>query len=148
MADRPNFRDTEHLYRVFDAIFQDFFTDEEIAPRLRESGLIVQWVYKDPDGVVTFNLRDEPRPGFHGDWQLGETTWTPDVTTFQSAAFGLAFIQGMENPMTAVARGQVKAKGKIGALLKMVPIGRPLARKVRKTLYRIGEEALVIPKKK
>jgi hypothetical protein len=148
MAERPNFRDTEHLYRVFDAIFQDFFTDEEIAPKLREAGLVIQWVYTDPDGVVTFNLRDAPRPGFHGDWQLGPTTWTPDVTTFQSASFGLAFIQGMENPMTAVARGQVKAKGKIGALLRMVPIGRPLARKVRKTLYRIGEEALVIPKKK
>jgi hypothetical protein len=147
MADRPNFRDADHLYRVFDAIFSDFFSDPELGARLRESGLIVQWAYRDPDATVTFNLRDEPRPGFFADWQLGATTWTPDVTTFQTAAFGLAFLQGRENPMTAVARGQVKAKGKIGALLKLVPIGRPLARKVRATLRRIGEDALVIPKK-
>jgi hypothetical protein len=147
MAGRPNFRDADHLYRVFDAIFSDLFADPEVGPRLRDSGLIVQWAYTDPDATVTFNLRDAPRPGFHADWQLGPTTWTPDVTTFQSASFGLGFIQGRENPMTAVARGQVKAKGRIGALLKLVPLGRPMARKVRATLRRIGEDALVIPKK-
>ena len=148
MADRPNFRDTEHLYSVFEAILRDLFTDQDIGPKLRDTGLIVQWVYSDPDAVVTFNLRDKPREGYYADWAFGETDWVPDVTTYQTASFGLAFLQGMENPMVAVTRGKVKAKGKISALMKMIPISRPLARRVRKVLYTTGEEDLVIPSKK
>lgn len=148
MTDRPNFRDAEHLYKVFDHILKNILSDPELGPKLANSKMIIQWVYHDPDAVVTFNFKDAPREGYFGDWAFGPTEWKPDVTTYQSASFGLAFLQGMENPMIAVARGHVKAKGNIAALMKMLPVARPMARRVRKLLYLMGEEALVIPKKK
>jgi len=148
MADKPNFRDAEHLYEVFDHILKDLLSDPELGPKLAKSKMIIQWVYHDPDAIVTFNFKGEPREGYFGDWAFGETEWKPDVTTYQSASFGLAFLQGMENPMTAVARGKVKAKGNLAALLKMLPVARPMARRVRRCLYEMGEEELVIPKKK
>lgn len=148
MTERPNFRDAEHLYKVFDQILRNILSDPELGPQLAKSKMIIQWVYHDPDAIVTFNFKDPPREGYYGDWKFGPCDWIPDVTTYQSASFGLAFLQGMENPMIAVARGQVKAKGNIAALMKMLPIARPMARRVRKILYQIGEEALVIPKKK
>ena len=148
MTAGPNFRDTEHLYKVFDYIMKDLLGDPEFGPKLAKSKMIVRWVYHDPEATITFNLKDSVREGYYGDWVLGPCDWTPDVTTYQSASFGLAFLQGMENPMTAVTRGKVKAKGNIAALMKMLPIARPMARRVRKCLYQMGEEDLVIPKKK
>ena len=148
MAEGPNFRDTEHMYKVFDYILSHLMSDPEFGPKLASMKLIVQWAYTDPDGIITFNLKDAPREGYFGDWAVGPTEWKPDVTTFQTSTFGLAFLQGRENPMIAVTRGKVKAKGNIVALMKLMPTGKPMARLVRQYLRDMGEENLVIPKKK
>jgi len=148
MADAPNFRDADHLYEVFDRVLKDLLSDPDLGPKLAKSNMIIRWVYHEPDATVTFNFKDAPREGYAGDWAFGECDWTPDVTTYQSAAFGLSFLQGMENPMVAVTRGKVKAKGNITSLMKMLPVARAMPRRVRKTLYQMGEEDLVIKKKK
>ena len=121
MAEGPNFRDTAHLYKVFDYILTRFMSDPEIGPKLASLKLVVQWVYDNPDGVVTFNLKDTPREGFFGDWACGPTEWKSDVITYQSAAYGLAFLQGQENPMAGMVRGKIKAKGNVTTLVTMLP---------------------------
>jgi hypothetical protein len=147
MDERPNFRDTEHLYKVFDYILNHLLSDPEIGPKLASTKLIVQWVYHDPDGVVTFNLKDRPREGFYADWALGSTEWKPDVITYKSSTFGLAFLQGRENPLAGMVRGKIKAKGNVMVLMKMLPLGRQMARLVRHYLRDMGEGDLVIPRK-
>lgn len=145
MIVRPNFRDADHLYRVFDELLKDFFSDPEIGPKIRATKLIVQWSYSDPDALVTFNLRDRPREGYWADWRFGESDWKPDVTTYQTASFGLAFLQGAEKTLPAIARRRIRAKGKINALMKLAPIARPLAKRTRQVLRKMGETQLVIP---
>lgn len=148
MAEAPNFRDTAHLYKVFDYILVRLLGDPELGPKLASMKLIVQWVYHDPDGVITFNLKGKPREGCHGDWACGLTEWTPDVITYQSSTYGLAFLQGMENPMAGMVRGKIKAKGNVTLLLKFLPQGRQMARLVRRYLREMGEGDLVIPNPK
>ena len=75
----PIFRDTDHLYQVLGALFDRLSTEPQVANRLLESKLIVRFRYKDPEGIVTVDMRSAPIS-----YRFGESDLEPDVEMIQS----------------------------------------------------------------
>jgi len=85
------FRDTEELYRVMGALFDRLAADPEIAARLGGAGLVVRFVWRDPDGEATVDLRGGVR------YTLGPSELEPDVEMIQSAEVAHRFWLGRLN---------------------------------------------------
>lgn len=113
------FKDAEDVYRYVGGIFEKGLADPEVGPKLSGSGVILQVTYTDPDAVVTVDM-----PG--GKVITGETDLRPNVELFMTADTGNRFWLGKVNLSVALAKGQVRAKGPISKVLKLVPAAKAL----------------------
>jgi putative sterol carrier protein len=100
-------------------------------PRLPESGVILQITYTDPDAVLTVDFAGgEVHEG-------GPVDVRPNVEMFMSADNANQFWLGQLNLSVAMAKGQVRTKGPVSKILKLVPIAKelfpPTGRHSRKT---------------
>ncbi len=140
------FRDTEHLYEVLGAFFDEVRFHPEMGPRLRESRLVVRFVYTDPEGVVTINFVDPPQEeGAFGFYEFGEeVTREPDVTMKQSADFSHRFWHGKVNVIRALATRQIVASGSVQKALKLLPAIRPSFALYPEVLRRLGYEEMIL----
>ena len=98
----PIFRDTDHLYQVLGALFDRLSTEPQVANRLLESKLIVRFRYKDPEGIVTVDMRSAPIS-----YRFGESDLEPDVEMIQSGDTSHQFWQGKLNVARAIATRKV-----------------------------------------
>ncbi|MBU0972589.1 MAG: hypothetical protein KKC20_18225, partial [Proteobacteria bacterium] len=123
-------------------------TDEKIGPKMGRAGIIIKFIYADPDCEIIIDLKNTPeKPGFYGAFYLGETTIKEDVWSKQSADHSHRFWHGFENPIAAVAKGKVKQGGKITAMLKLLPVVRPTFRRFPEILHELGYDDLIVTKK-
>ena len=56
----PIFHDTQHLYHVLGALFDRVRREPEISGQLAQAHLVVRFVFKEPEGAITVDLRREP----------------------------------------------------------------------------------------
>jgi SCP-2 sterol transfer family len=135
----PYFKDADEVYRFIGKLFEDLADDEELAPRFRRANTIVQYRYRDPESVITVKLRE----GEEGRVDLGETDMEPEVVMSMDADTAHRFWLGKVNVTVALARGQMKAKGPVAKILKLVPLVRPVFPRYRAMLEEAGREDLV-----
>jgi putative sterol carrier protein len=137
--DLAYFKDEQEVYDTIGKLFQDLADDEELAPKFRKANVIVQYAYSNPDSVVTVRLQeDQP-----GDVDFGETEMEPDVTMTMEADTAHRFWLGKVNVTVAMARGQIKAKGPVAKILKLVPLTKPIFPRYKAQLEAQGREDLV-----
>ncbi len=114
------FKDSEMLYGVFLEFYELLKNDPRIGPALKKAHLCVQFVYTNPDAVITIDAtKDDPRivrEAFDG---------RPEVTMAMSADFAHAFWHGKVKLVAALTRRQVTARGNLPKALKLLPILRP-----------------------
>ena len=133
------FNDADEVYATIGKLFQDLADDEELAPKFRKANVIVQYVYSNPDSVITVRLQeDQP-----GDVDFGDTGMEPDVTMTMEADTAHRFWLGKVNVTVALARGQMKAKGPVAKILKLVPLTKPIFPRYKSQLEAQGREDLV-----
>ncbi len=133
------FKDDQEVYDTIGKLFQDLAEDEELAPKFRKANTIVQYQYRDPEATITLRLKeDEP-----GDVDLGPTEMEPDVEMSMEADTAHRFFLGKVNVTTALARGQIKAKGPVAKILKLVPLTKPIFPRYKAQLEAQGREDLV-----
>lgn len=113
------FKNADDVYRYVGGIFEKGLADPEVGPKLSSSGVILQITYTDPDSVITVDM-----PA--GEVVTGETDLTPNVELFMSADTGNRFWLGKVNLSLALAKGEVRAKGPISKVLKLVPAAKAL----------------------
>jgi hypothetical protein len=143
------YRDADHLYEIYGVFMEKVLTDPKIAPKLSKSNIIIKFIYTDPDTEITIDLKNKPeKEGFFGNFYLGPTDLKEDVWSKQSADHSHRFWHGMENPVASVTRGKVKQGGKITAMLKLLPIVRPMFQHFPGVLKDLGYEDLIVHKKK
>lgn len=143
------YRDAEHLYEIYGVFMEKVLTDPKIAPKLAKSNIIIKFIYTDPDTEIIIDLKNKPeKQGFFGNYHLGPTDLKEDVWSKQSADHSHRFWHGMENPVASVTRGKVKQGGKITAMLKLLPIVRPMFQHFPVVLEELGYGDLVVRKKK
>jgi putative sterol carrier protein len=133
------FKDADEVYRFLGKLFEDLADDEELAPKFRRANTIVQYQYRNPDSTITVNLME----GGEGQVDLGETSMEPEVVMSMDADTAHRFWLGKVNVTVALARGQMKAKGPVAKILKLVPLVKPVFPRYRKMLEDAGRQDLM-----
>jgi putative sterol carrier protein len=124
------FKDADEVYRYIGRLFEDLAVDEELAPKFRRANTIVQYQYREPESTITVRLIE----GEDGQVDLGETSMEPEVVMTMDADTAHKFWLGKVNVTVALARGQMKAKGPVAKILKLVPLVKPVFPRYRKML--------------
>ena len=133
------FKDADEVYRFIGRLFQDLAKDDELAPKFQRANTIVQYQYRDPESQVTVSLREED----DGRVDLGETTMEPEVVMTMDADTAHRFWLGKVNVTVALARGQMKARGPVAKILKLVPLTKPIFPRYRQMLEDAGRQDLL-----
>ena len=135
----PYFKDADEVYATIGKLFQDLADDEELGPKFRKANTIVRYEFRNPDSVLTVRLQE----GEPGDVDFGDSEMEPDVTMSMEADTAHKFWLGQVNVTVALARGQIKAKGPVAKILKLVPLTKPVFPRYVAQLEAQGREDLV-----
>ena len=133
------FKDAQEVYDTIGKLMADLAKDEELAPKFRKANTIVRYEYRNPESTITVRLQeDQP-----GDVEFGESDMEPDVVMSMEADTAHRFWLGQVNVTVALARGQVKARGPVAKILKLVPLTKPVFPRYRAQLEQQGRSDLV-----
>ena len=133
------FKDADEVYEFIGTLFSDLATDDELGPKFRKANTIVQYRYTNPESVITVKMIE----GEDGQVDLGDTQLEPEVVMSMEADTAHKFWLGKVNVTVALARGQMKAKGPVAKILKLVPLVKPVFPRYRSMLEEKGRTDLV-----
>jgi putative sterol carrier protein len=135
----PYFKDDAEVYQYIGKLFEDLVDDPELAPKFQKANTVVQYQYRNPESTITVKMME----GEDGRVDLGDTQLEPEVVMTMEADTAHKFWLGKVNVTVALARGQMKAKGPVAKILKLVPLVKPVFPRYRKMLEDAGREDLV-----
>ena len=133
------FKDDQEVYQYIGKLFQDLGDDDELGPKFRKADTIVQYKYSNPDSVITVRMQE----GQSGDVDFGDTSMEPEIVMAMEADTAHKFWLGKVNVTMALAKGQMKAKGPVAKILKLVPLVKPAFPRYREMLEKDGREDLI-----
>ncbi len=133
------FKDAQEVYDTIGRLFVDLASDDELGPKFRKADTIVQYQYRDPDSTVTVRLQE----GQPGDVDFGDSEMDPEVVMSMEADTAHRFWLGQVNVTVALARGQIKAKGPVAKILKLVPLTKPVFPRYKAQLESDGRSDLI-----
>jgi putative sterol carrier protein len=133
------FRDADEVYKYIGRLFEQLAEDDELAPKFRKANTIVQYQYRDPESRITVRLQE----GEDGQVDCGETSMEPEVVMTMDADTAHRFWLGKVNVTVALARGQMKARGPVAKILKLVPLTKPIFPRYRALLEEDSREDLL-----
>ena len=115
------FADEADVYRFIGRLFEELAVDPELAPRFRKANTTVQYQLSDPRAQITCRLRPDQEIVV----DLGPSELDPEVVMVLSADTAHRFWMGKVNLTAALARGDIKAKGPVAKILRLVPLVKP-----------------------
>ena len=133
------FNDDQEVYQYIGKLFEDLSVDPELSPKFRKADTIVQYQYRNPESQITVRRKESEEPKV----DLGATDMEPEVVMSMEADTAHKFWLGKVNVTVALARGQMKAKGPVAKILKLVPLVKPVFPRYRQQLAEAGREDLV-----
>ena len=116
----PYFSDENEVYKYLGGAFRLADQQDDVGPKLRAAGITLQLNYTDPAATLTVRFKD-PLEVVDGGQDEGA-----DVKLTMPADIANKYWRGEYNLAVGLAKGQVKAKGPVNKILKMVPITKPL----------------------
>ncbi|CAN5387612.1 SCP2 sterol-binding domain-containing protein [soil metagenome] len=116
----PYYNDAEEIYKFLGGVFRAA-NDTEVGPKLKAADIDLQVYYTDPDAAMTVRLREPAIEVFEA-----ADNEEADVKLYMPADIGNKFWRGEYNLGVGLAKGQVKAKGPVNKILKLVPLTKPL----------------------
>jgi putative sterol carrier protein len=135
----PYFKDADEVYATIGKLFEDLSQDEELAPKFQRANTIVQYQYRNPESQITVKVKE----GEDGQVDCGPTELEPEVVMTMEADTAHRFWLGKVNVTVALARGQMKAKGPVAKILKLVPLVKPVFPRYRAQLEQAGRQDLL-----
>ena len=133
------FKDDQEVYEYIGKLFEDLADDDDLGPKFRKANTIVQYQYRNPESQITVKMLE----GEDGQVDLGPTELEPEVVMTMEADTAHKFWLGKINVTVALARGQMKAKGPVAKILKLVPLVKPVFPRYKAQLEAEGREDLV-----
>lgn len=133
------FGSAQEVYDTIGKLFVELGEDEELGPKFRAANTIVRYEYRDPESAITTRLMDDQGPQV----DFGDTDMEPEIVMTMDADTAHKFWLGDVNPTIALARGQMKAKGPVAKILKLVPLTKPVYPRYRELLEREGRSDLL-----
>jgi len=134
----PYFKDAGEVYQFIGKLFQDLAADDELGPKFRKADTIVQYRYRNPESQITVKMID----GEESLVDFGETRMEPEVVMTMEADTAHRFWLGKVNVTVALARGQMRARGPVAKILKLVPLVKPVFPRYRAMLEAAGRDDL------
>lgn len=113
------FQSADHLKRFLGGFFEQVVADPEMGPRLVASQLILKFVYTHPDAAITIDFSGERVQFSYDDANKPAT-----VEMSMEAEVAHRYWLGEISLPVALARRQIRAKGPIPKILKLLPIIR------------------------
>jgi putative sterol carrier protein len=135
----PVFKDEQEVYQYIGRLFKDLSEDEELGPRFRKADTIVQYRYSNPDSEITVRMKEGQDPQV----DFGSSDLDPEIVMTMEADTAHKFWLGNVNVTMALARGQMKAKGPVAKILKLVPLVKPVFPRYRKMLEEQNRQDLL-----
>ena len=133
------FRDEAEVYEYIGRLFQAIVEDEELAARFQRANTVLQYRYSDPEAQITLNLLDGEDPRV----DLGPTELEAEVVMTMDADVAHRFWLGEVNVTVALARGQMRAKGPVAKILRLVPHTKRVFPRYRAMLEEAGRQDLL-----
>jgi hypothetical protein len=116
----PYFDSAEEVYRYVGGVFREAGENPETGPKLRAAGVTLQMHYTHPEAQITVRFA-EPYEVIEG-----KTDVEPDVQLFMQCDIADRYWRGQYNLAVGLAKGQVRSKGPVNKILKLVPLTKPL----------------------
>ena len=135
----PYFKDADEVYRYIGRLFEEMVEDPELAPKFRRADTVVQYHCRNPESLITVKMKQ----GEDLRVDLGPTELEPEVVMAMEADTAHRFWLGRVSVTAAMSRGQIKAKGPVAKILKLVPLVRPVFPRYRRTLESAGRDDLL-----
>jgi hypothetical protein len=135
----PYFKNEEEVYQYIGKLFQDLAEDPELWPKFQRANTIVQYQFRNPESQITVRMQD----GTDSQVDLGPSEMEPEVLMTMEADTAHRFWLGKVNITVALARGQMKAKGPVAKILKLVPLVKPVFPRYKQMLTEAGREDLM-----
>lgn len=132
------FKDAAELYQCIGGFFKEATRDEDMAPKIAASKLIITFIYSDPDSTITVDAKNPPPAGQYFNIIEGRCDLAPDVKMTMTADIAHRFWHGKVNLVQALAQGEMKAQGPIPSILKLLPAIKPAYTLYPAYLRRIG----------
>jgi hypothetical protein len=135
------FKDEQEVYEYIGRLFQDLAVDEVLFPQFQKANTVVAFPLRNPTSQITLKIRlGEP-----GQVDLGPTELVPEVIMTMDADTAHNFWLGKVNVTVALARGQMKAKGPVAKILKLLPLTKGVFPRYKQQLRDAGREDLIVP---
>src|SRR4051812_17281081 len=139
MRAMPYFKDEQEVYRYIGQLFLDLAEDDELWPRFQRANTIVQYQFRNPESQITVRMQEDA----DAQVDLGSTELDAEVLMTMEADTAHKFWLGKVNVTVALARGQMKAKGPVAKILKLVPLVKPVFPRYQKMLADAGRQDLM-----
>ena len=135
----PYFKNEEEVYQYIGKLFQDLAQDDELWPKFQRANTIVQYQFRNPESQITVRMQEDS----DAQVDLGPSEMEPEVLMTMEADTAHKFWLGKVNVTVALARGQMKAKGPVAKILKLVPLVKPVFPRYKQMLTDAGREDLM-----
>jgi len=114
----PYFKDEDEVYRSIGGIFTEVLADPELGAEFKDSEVIMGLHFTGPDSRLVIDAVEGKV--YTGD--ECDSGPTPNIEMFMTADISHRFWLGQVNVSQALAKGQMRAKGPVPTILKLVPI--------------------------
>ena len=138
------FKDAAELYQCIGGFFKEATKDPDMAPKIAASKLVIRFNYTDPESTITVDAKNPPAAGQYFNIFEGPNDLTPDVDMSMTADIAHRFWHGKVNLVQALAKGEMKAKGPIPAILKLLPAIKPAYTLYPEFLRKLGKGDKVV----
>lgn len=111
------FNEASEVHHFIGGIFTECVSDPDLGAKFAETGVILKLNFTDPEAVVLVDF-------------VGSKVYTddlsaapaPTVEMFMTSDVGHEYWLGKVNVSVALAKGQMRAKGPVPKILKLVPL--------------------------
>jgi 2-oxoisovalerate dehydrogenase E1 component len=118
------FKNKEQLLGVMKELWECIRDDKGISEQLLESRLIVRFIFREPDGILTIDGSD----GNDIKIIVENTDVKPTLEMEMKSDFAHQFWLGKENVAAAMLQGKIVSRGPVNKALKLLPAIRPAFR--------------------
>jgi putative sterol carrier protein len=115
------FADASEVDKYIGGVFRAANDHPESGPKMRGAGVFLKVFYTEPNCEMNVFMRE---PAI--EVSTGSSEEKADVTLMMKADTGDKFWRGEYNLAVGLAKGEVKAKGPVNKILKLVPLTKPL----------------------
>lgn len=114
------FKDADEVYQYLGGVFRKA-SETEVGPKLATADIDLQIYYTDPQANILIKMRGD-NISVHDDENMEDA----DVKLTMPADIADKYWRGEYNLAVGLAKGQVKAKGPVNKILKLVPLTKPV----------------------